>query len=336
MAAASRNQEPFYPPSNVHAPLEFDPPSWAPLSKDGCLSGTPVKFGGMRMQRGVGRVCNRLAASGRRGRELFSSTWPEGLIFLQRRGTLWADLRVERELALVGVRRTRQAHMPGRGPFTVRCILLGSLIHASLFTQPRSRAMASFCPRNLWISPEHGRYFGHVSEWGQISEAFACAPESRYIRGGMLVMSPNPLAHGGNDSGGGGCGPGPVSWDLLVISWWSPLGPGRRGHPGRIDRHGGPGGPDCRGRLGHPGLVFVVVVVYRRSLSLFGDLHLHNSSHPQSLLSNAAAVCMSQTELEINSGAQIHFCPSWFQKALAQTPARPWHASPEQVAVLIW
>ncbi|CAE7885679.1 grxB, partial [Symbiodinium necroappetens] len=26
--------EPFYPPSNVHAPLEFDPPSWAPLSKE--------------------------------------------------------------------------------------------------------------------------------------------------------------------------------------------------------------------------------------------------------------------------------------------------------------
>jgi len=26
--------EPFYPPSNVRAPLEFDPPSWEPLSKE--------------------------------------------------------------------------------------------------------------------------------------------------------------------------------------------------------------------------------------------------------------------------------------------------------------
>ena len=53
-----------------------------------------------------------------------------------------------------------------------------------------------------------------------------------------------------------------VSWDLLLISWWFPCGPGRRGCPGRGDRRGGPGGPGCRGRLGRPGLVFVVVMVF--------------------------------------------------------------------------
>ena len=32
--ACAEAKEPFYPPSNVTAPLEFDPPSWEPLSKD--------------------------------------------------------------------------------------------------------------------------------------------------------------------------------------------------------------------------------------------------------------------------------------------------------------